>query len=43
MNKEAVIATDTSKLKVYVIKTNEEIMIAKLINKILNYSNDYGT
>ncbi len=43
MNNEAFIATDASKVKVHVIKTNEEEMIAKLVSKILNYSNDYGT
>jgi acetate kinase len=42
MNNEAVIATETSKVKVHVIQTNEEEMIAKLVSKILNHSNDYG-
>ncbi len=43
MNNEPVISTEISKVKVHVIKTNEELMIAKLVSKILNYSNDYGT
>jgi putative hydrolase of the HAD superfamily len=29
-------------VKVNVIKTNEEEMIARLVSKILNHSNDYG-
>lgn len=35
MNNETVISKDTSKVKVYVIKTNEELMIAKLVCKVL--------
>ncbi|MEO5947746.1 MAG: acetate/propionate family kinase [Chitinophagaceae bacterium] len=42
MNNEAVITSETSKVKVHVIKTNEEEMIAKLVSKILNHSNSYG-
>lgn len=38
-NNEAIISTDVVKVKVHVIKTNEEVMIAKLASKILNYSN----
>ncbi|MEO6356195.1 MAG: hypothetical protein ABIO56_06185, partial [Ferruginibacter sp.] len=41
MNNEAVISTENSQVKVHVIKTNEEEMIAKLVSKILNHSNDY--
>ncbi len=38
MNNEPVISTEKSKVKVRVIKTNEELMIAKLVCDILNYS-----
>ena len=34
MNNEAVISTETSKVKVYVIKTNEEEMIAKMTGEL---------
>ncbi len=37
MNNERVISTEISKVKVRVIKTNEEIMIAKLVAGVLNY------
>ncbi len=43
MNNEALIATEDSKVNVHVIKTNEEEMIAKLVSRILNFSNDSGT
>ena len=36
MNNEAVISTEESKVIVRVIKTNEEVMIAELVNDILN-------
>ena len=36
MNNEAVISTEISKVTVRVIKTNEEVMIARLVNDILN-------
>ncbi|MEO7523891.1 MAG: acetate/propionate family kinase [Ferruginibacter sp.] len=35
MNNETIISTDGSKVKVYVIKTNEALMIAKLVRTIL--------
>ena len=35
---ETIISTDASKVSVHVIKTNEELMIAKLVCHILNYS-----
>ena len=37
-NNEAVISTEESKVNVRVIKTNEELMIAKLACDVLNYS-----
>ena len=36
MNNEAIISTEKSKVIVRVIKTNEEVMIARLVNDILN-------
>jgi acetate kinase len=36
MNNEYLISTEISKVKVYVIKTNEELMIAKLVYNMLN-------
>ncbi len=36
MNNEAVISTKESKVILRVIKTNEEVMIAGLVNDILN-------
>ncbi len=36
MNNEAIISTEKSKVTVRVIKTNEELMIARLVNDILN-------
>lgn len=36
MNNEAIISTEESKVNVRVIKTNEEVMIARLVNDILN-------
>lgn len=38
MNNEAVISTDASKVTVRVISTNEEVMIAKMVNNILSKS-----
>lgn len=38
MNNEPVISTEISKVKVRVIKTNEELMIAKMVCDVLNYS-----
>ena len=38
MNNEPVISTEISKVKVRVIKTNEELMIAKLVGKMLDIS-----
>ena len=38
MNNEAIISTDASKVCVRVIKTNEELMIARLVCNVLNYS-----
>ncbi|MEO9003866.1 MAG: acetate/propionate family kinase [Ginsengibacter sp.] len=38
MNNEPVISTETSKVMVRVIKTNEELMIAKMVCDVLNYS-----
>ncbi len=38
MNNEPVISTEISKVKVHVIKTNEELMIAKMVCEVLNYS-----
>ena len=38
LKNEAVISTDTSKVCVRVIKTNEELMIARLVCNVLNYS-----
>ena len=38
MNNEPVISTEISKVKVHVIKTNEELMIAKMVCGVLNYS-----
>ncbi|MEO7991327.1 MAG: acetate/propionate family kinase [Chryseolinea sp.] len=35
---ESIISSDTSKVCVRVIKTNEELMIAKLVCKVLNYA-----
>ena len=37
MNNERVISTEISKVKVRVIKTNEELMIAKMVCDVLNY------
>ncbi|MEO7049908.1 MAG: acetate kinase, partial [Ferruginibacter sp.] len=37
MNNEYLISTEMSKVKVYVIKTNEELMIAKLVSNLLNH------
>lgn len=39
MNNRTIISTDKSKVTVYVIPTNEELMIAKLVCDVLNYSN----
>jgi acetate kinase len=36
MNNEDIISTETSKVKVRVIETNEELMIAKLVGGVLN-------
>ncbi|KIA86014.1 acetate/propionate family kinase [Kaistella jeonii] len=36
MNNRTIISTDKSKVTVYVIHTNEELMIAKLVNNLLN-------
>lgn len=36
-NNEEIISVDNSKVTVYVIKTNEELMIARLVCGILNY------
>jgi acetate kinase len=36
MNNEGIISTEKSKVTVRVIKTNEEVMIARLVNKVLN-------
>ncbi len=38
MNNHSVISSAKSSVKVYVIKTNEELMIAKLVSEVLNYS-----
>ncbi len=38
MNNESIISTEISKVKVRVIKTNEELMIAKMVCQIWNYS-----
>ena len=38
MNNESIISTDASKVCVRVIKTNEELMIARLVCNVLNYS-----
>ena len=38
MNNEAIISTEKSKVTARVITTNEEVMIAKLINNVLNKS-----
>src|ERR1017187_56789 len=38
MNNEAIISTEKSKVTVRVITTNEEIMIARLVNDVLNKS-----
>ena len=38
MNNEAVISAESSKINVRVIKTNEEVMIAGMVNDILNKS-----
>jgi acetate kinase len=38
MNNEPVISTGISKVQVRVIKTNEELMIAKMVCDVLNYS-----
>lgn len=37
-NSDLIISTDKSKVLVYVIKTNEELMIARLVCQVLNYS-----
>ena len=39
MNNEPIISSDASKVTVRVIKTNEELMIAKLVYNVLNNSN----
>jgi acetate kinase len=39
MNNDPVISTEISKVTVRVIKTNEELMIAKMVCKVLNLSN----
>lgn len=36
MNNRTIISTEKSKVKVFVIQTNEELMIAKLVNGLLN-------
>jgi len=36
MNNEAIISTDTSRVCVHVIETNEEVMIARLVINVLN-------
>jgi len=36
MNNEAIISIEESKVTVRVITTNEEVMIARLVNDILN-------
>ncbi|MEP7233538.1 MAG: hypothetical protein ABI691_24980 [Ginsengibacter sp.] len=36
MNNEAIISTEASKVTVRVIKTNEEVMIARLVNDVSN-------
>jgi acetate kinase len=38
INNQTIISADTSKVNVYVIKTNEELMIATLVGWLLNYS-----
>lgn len=38
MNNESIISTEISKVKVRVIKTNEELMIAKMVYQIWNFS-----
>jgi acetate kinase len=38
MNNEPIISTEKSKVTVRVIKTNEELMIAKMVCEVLNYS-----
>ena len=38
MNNEVIISTDKSKVCIRVIKTNEELMIARLVCNVLNYS-----
>lgn len=38
MNNESIISSGASKVTVYVIKTNEEIMIARMVCKVLNES-----
>ncbi len=38
MNNESIISTEISKVKVRVIKTNEELMIAKMVCQIWNFS-----
>ncbi len=35
---EIIISTDKSSVPVYVIKTNEELMIARMVRQVLNYS-----
>ncbi|MEO6454809.1 MAG: hypothetical protein ABIN97_12085, partial [Ginsengibacter sp.] len=37
-NNEGIISTEKSRVSVHVIKTNEELMIAKLVCDVLNYS-----
>ena len=37
-NSELIISTDKSKVPIYVIKTNEELMIARLVYQVLNYT-----
>ena len=38
LKNEAIISSDASRVSVHVIKTNEELMIAKLVCHVLNYS-----
>ena len=38
MNNEAIISSDKSKVCIRVIKTNEELMIARLVCEVLNYA-----
>ena len=40
LNSELIISTDKSKVSVYIIQTNEELMIARLVFHVLNNSNN---